>query len=99
MKMVKNKNRKHAGAVEAVDSEIKEQAEKLFKKILKVMSWTVGISFIFIIILPLFENVMLDNITKILFYIGAINLIAFTIIEFVSDSVKNKIQKILKQTS
>jgi len=98
--MAKNKQKKVTNPPTSNNiPEISEEAEKIFKKILKIMSWTVGLCFLFIIILPLFENVMLDNITKILFYVGAINLVVFTVLEFISDAVKNKIQKIIELSS
>jgi len=73
--------------------EILDETELLFKKVLKTMSWIVGICFILIIILPMFENKDLDNITKILYYIGIINLLAFTILEFAGNSFKQFLQK------
>ena len=75
------------------EMEINEQTEMLYKRILRVMSWVVGISFILMIILPLFENVTLDRITKIVYYIGVINLLSFTIFEFAADSFKRFLQK------
>ena len=98
--MVKNKNNAKQNARDSEkETDISEMTEAVFKKILRTMSWIVGCCFILIIILPLFESDLLDDITKILFFIGAFNLIAFTIIEFVSDSIKQKIQKIIQQSS
>lgn len=73
--------------------EFSDETESLYKKILRIMSWIVGVCFVLIIILPLFENVTLDRITKVLYYIGVINLLAFTIFEFVADSFKRFLQK------
>ncbi|MCB0283115.1 MAG: hypothetical protein H6627_01290 [Calditrichae bacterium] len=76
-------------------TEFSEATEALYKKILRVMSWIVGICFVLIIILPLFENVTLDRITKVLYYIGVINLLAFTIFEFIADSFKRFLEKLI----
>jgi hypothetical protein len=98
--MAKNKQKASKNSSdEIIKPEVSEKTEKIFKKILKIMSWTVGICFILIIILPMFENYILDVITKILFNIGAITLIIFTLIEFVSDFVKIKIEKLIEHTS
>jgi putative ribosome biogenesis GTPase RsgA len=74
----------------AQESKIKtnDKTEKVFKRILKSMSWTVGICFVLIIILPEFNNRTLDRITQVLYYIGIINLLLFTLIELIADSVK-----------
>ena len=73
-----------------------ERTLKIYKRTLKVMSWTVGVSFILIIILHLFNNTFLDTLAKYLFRYGVLNLIAFTVLEFIGDSVKEKIERIIK---
>lgn len=79
--------------------EISEESERLFKIILKIMSWIVGTSFILIIILPQFNDPTLDRITQVLYYIGIINLLLFTLIEFITDSVKSFLTKLIRQSS
>ena len=79
--------------------EISERTIKIYKRILKVMSWAVGICFILIIILHLFNNLFLDELAKYLFRFGVLNLIAFTVLEFIGDTVKQKIERILKVTN
>ncbi|MGD9486822.1 MAG: hypothetical protein AB7W47_02260 [Calditrichaceae bacterium] len=71
------------------------EVENLYKKIIRAMSWIVGFCFIMIIILPEFNSALLDKITKILFYIGIINLLVFTVIEFVSNSFKKTLSKLV----
>ncbi len=68
------------------------ETEKIYKRLLRIMSWIVGVSFALVIILPVLENVALDPITTVIYRVGAVTLIAFTIIEFVSDSVKKFIE-------
>jgi len=75
------------------ESPFSERTEHIFKIILRSLSWIVGICFLLIIIFPMFDNAILDIITKILFYIGIINLFIFTILEFVSELIKQKIEK------
>jgi len=69
------------------------KTEKIYKAILRTMSWVVGVCFLSVIVLPVFEYISLDPITMLAYRIGAITLIAFTIIEFVADYVKNLIEK------
>jgi len=76
----------------------KEFSEKtiiIYKRILKVMSWIVGVSFVLIIIMHLFNNPVLDIIAKYLFRFGVLTLIAFTLLEFISDTVKQKIEGLI----
>ena len=81
---------------EAQENEFSEKTINTYKRILKTMSWTVGVSFILIIILPLFENESLDILSKYLFRFGVLNLIAFTVLEFIGDTVKHKIENLYK---
>ena len=77
----------------SINQEFNPGTEELYKKILKTMSWVVGVCFVLIIILPLFENVLLDKITTGLFYIGVITLLSFTFLEFMGNSLKKFLQK------
>ena len=76
--------------------EFSERTINIYKTILRVMSWAVGVCFILIIILHLFNNPVLDVIGKYLFRFGVLNLIAFTFLEFIGDTVKQKIEGIIK---
>ena len=69
-------------------TEIKPEIEHKFKILLKIMSWVVGVCFVLIIILPLFENGIIDILVKILYFIGLINLLLFAILEFFAQNVK-----------
>jgi hypothetical protein len=77
--------------------EFDEGTEQLFKRILRIMSWIVGICFVLIIILPQFNSSTLDSLTQLLYYIGIVNLLLFTLIEMIADSVKKMLQKITGQ--
>jgi len=77
-------------------TEFSERTIKIYKRILKVMSWTVGICFLLIIVLHLFNIEFLDDLAKYLFRFGVLNLIAFTVIEFIGDTFKQKIERIIK---
>ncbi len=72
-----------------------EEAEKFFKRILRTMSWIVGVTFAAVLILPQFNSTLLDQITQVLFYIGFVTLIVFILIELVSNSVKRLIDKFI----
>ncbi len=63
-------------------SEFSPKVEKLFKLILRTMSWIIGIAFVATLVLPEFNQPVLDKITKVLFLIGLITLILFIVIEF-----------------
>ena len=99
-KEMAKKQKRKLGVVESIPvqekAEFSEKTIKIYKRILKVMSWAVGISFILIIVLHLFNNEFLDAFAKYLFRFGVINLIAFTVLEFIGDTVKHKIERIIK---
>ena len=94
------KQKRRPGVVESIQVQEKvefgEKTIKIYKMILKVMSWSVGTCFILIIVLHLFNNEFLDALAKYLFRFGVINLIAFTVLEFIGDTVKHKIERIIK---
>ena len=89
--MAKLKEKQVKTAVPA--AEISEHAEELFRKILRSMSWMVGISFILIIILPNFRVDFLDQAVKLIFYFGIVNLILFAIFESFANAIKKMIDK------
>jgi len=72
---------------------ISETVEERFKKLLKVMSWTVGICFIIIITLPNFDFFLLDITIKIVYYIGIFNLLFFLFLELFGTNVKRFLSK------
>jgi hypothetical protein len=67
--------------------EIQPEIEVKFKKLMRIMSWVVGISFTLLIILPNFEFFLVDIIVKFLFFLGLINLILFAILEFFAQNI------------
>jgi len=96
----KRPERKNTGIIEENTPEKKEfseKTEKVFKSILRSMSWIVGVCFVLIIILPQFNDNTLDQITQILYYIGIINLLLFTVIELVADNFKSLLRIIIEQ--
>ena len=78
---------------DATESKFSDTVEKKYKILLRVMSWIVGISIATILILPEFNSALLDRITKVIFIIGFIDLLFFLVIEFISDNIKNIIQR------
>jgi hypothetical protein len=70
------------------DPKIHPEIDLKFKILLKIMSWVVGVSFVSIIILPLFDFYLVDVIVKFLYFIGLINLILFAILEFFAQNIK-----------
>ncbi len=72
-----------------------EKVEKLFKLILRILSWTVGTAFVLIVILPEFNSPTLDKITRVIYLIGISCLLIFVIIEFFAASVKNLLSRIV----
>ncbi len=69
-----------------------EKTERIFKIMLRTMSWTVGIAFASILVLPYLNNPVVDIINRYIFNTGLLVLIVFTVIEFVADSVKSRIE-------
>ena len=67
--------------------------ELMFKKILRIMSWTVGFCFLIIITLPNFEFSQLDAIIKFVFFLGVFCLFLFILIEFFGESFKRFLSK------
>ncbi len=70
---------------------------RIYKIILRAMSWIVGVTFASVLILPEFNSPFLDKITKVLFLIGFIDLIIFIIIEFISDTVKSLLARVVHE--
>ncbi len=83
---VKDKNNQHSG--NDIEQQIHPVVEGKLKKVMKIMSWVVGISFSLIIILPNFEFTFVDEIVKFLFFLGLINLLLFAILEFFAHNIK-----------
>lgn len=75
------------------EPKIHPDIEKKIKKVMRIMSWIVGISFSLIIILPNFEFTFVDEIVKVLFFLGLINLILFAIFEFFAQNIKVYLSK------
>ncbi|KAA3617409.1 MAG: hypothetical protein D8M58_02465 [Calditrichaeota bacterium] len=90
----KNNSKKKKSQNQPEEIVFTEETEAIFKKILRIMTWIVGLCFVLIIIFHLFNDKTMDIITRILFFIGIINLLVFTLLEFIGDKVKLKIQKI-----
>ena len=72
---------------------ISDVVEEKFKRILRIMSWIVGICFLVIIILPNFEFMFLDAIIKVVYYIGVFNLLLFIFIELFGTNIKRLMSK------
>jgi hypothetical protein len=79
-------NDSKSGNTSSID--IHPDIEHKFKILLKTMSWVVGVSFVLIIILPLFDFYLVAILVKSLYFIGLINLLLFAILEFFGQNVK-----------
>ena len=93
--MSKNKSKKKPEE-EQTEPLFDERVEKVYKRILRTMSWVVGVCFVAIIILPQFNSSTLDSFTQVLYYIGIVTLLVFIVIEFIGDSIKRMINSIIK---
>lgn len=90
-KKAKGNEKKHP----VEEPEYPEQVEKTFKLILRILSWTVGVAFVLIVILPEFNKPVLDQITRYIYLIGITSLLVFIVIEFFAQSIKNLISRLL----
>jgi len=79
------------------EQEFRPEVEHAFKQIKRVMSWIVGIAFASVLILPQFNDPVLDKITKVLFLAGFIDLLIFIVIEFVGKEVKTVLDKLVHE--
>ena len=78
---------------ESTKVNINAEIEHKFKMLLKIMSWIVGICFVLVIILPLFESSFIDILVKIIFFIAVINLLLFAVFEFFGQNIKQLLSK------
>ncbi len=90
-KKSKQNDKKHAQE----EPEYPEKVEKTFKLILRILSWTVGVAFVLIVILPEFNKPVLDQITRYIYLVGIISLLVFIVIEFFAQNIKNLIGRLL----
>lgn len=79
------------------EPEFRPEVEKTFKQIKRVMSWIVGIAFASVLILPQFNDPILDKFTKVLFLAGFIDLLIFIVIEFIGNEVKTILDKLIHE--
>lgn len=77
--------------------EFSPRVEKIYKRILRIMSWIVGIAFVVVLILPEFNSLLLDRITKFIFLIGLSTLLVFIIIEFIKNPIKTVISSLVNE--
>ncbi|OQX95169.1 hypothetical protein B6I21_06835 [candidate division KSB1 bacterium 4572_119] len=77
------------------EQEYSPEVLRIYKTLLRTMSWIVGVTFASVLVLPEFNSPFLDKITKVLFLIGFVDLIIFIIIEFVSDNVKSFLARVM----
>lgn len=75
---------------------IAPEVEALFKRMLRIMSWIVGICFTLIITLPNFDFGLLDISIKIIFYIGVLTLLLFILIEMFGENVKINLSRSMR---
>ncbi|RLD15801.1 hypothetical protein DRI50_03420 [candidate division KSB1 bacterium] len=94
---VSEKKKAHAADKKHAEDENQypEKVEKLYKRIMRILSWTVGVAFVLIIVLPEFNSSVLDQITRVIYLIGISSLLVFIIIEFFSSNMKNLLRRII----
>ena len=94
--MAKNKlDKKKKDAQE--ENAFSPRVEKIFKILVRSMSWFVGLVFILILILPQFNSPFLDEITRLIFIVGIIDLLVVLVIEFFADNVKQFLTRIFNE--
>ncbi len=74
-----------------------EKVEKIFKYVLRSLSWIVGIAFFMVLLLPEFNSAILDKITRVLYIMGISSLILFLVIEFFAPNIKSLINRIIHE--
>ena len=75
------------------NEDIKPEVEKIYKMILRVMSWIVGIAFVALILLPEINFNGVDLTVKIVYYTLFANLFLFVIIELFGKKLKITLNK------
>lgn len=91
----KNKDKKQVEKEAMVEPQFPEKVEKIFKYILKSLSWTVGIAFVMVILLPEFNSPFLDKVTRVFYLTGISCLLLFLIIEFFAIDIKNILNRLI----
>jgi hypothetical protein len=95
-KNVKEIKEKHKAENEiAEESEFSPEVERIYKIILRVMSWIVGSAIFLVIILFYFNSPTIDSISQVIFYIGIVTLLVFIVIELIGNNVKNMLSRII----
>ena len=94
----KNKNRKSEEPTlhQEVESDISPVVEEWYRKIIRNMSWIVAICFLIVITLPNFDIEYLDEIIKFVFFLGVFNLFVFILLEFIGESLKKYLSRMVK---
>ncbi len=88
---------KHKKQSEPKEVIFPEKVEKIFKYILRTLSWIVGIAFVLVIILPEFNSPFLDRITRVLYLTGISCLLVFLVIEFFAENIKSMINRLIHE--
>ena len=91
----KQKAKEKSKREQTEEPQFPEKVEKIFKYILKSLSWTVGIAFVLVILLPEFNSPLLDKITRVFYLTGISCLLLFLIIEFFAFDIKNLINRLI----
>ncbi len=76
----------------AVTNEYSPKTEHIYKMIVRIMSWIVGIAAGIVLILPEFNSGLLDQITKTVFQFAFSVMLVFLVIEFIREPVKKIIE-------
>ena len=73
------------------------KVEKIYKLILRAMSWIVGVALILVIALFYFDSPAVDQLSQFIFYIGIVTLVIFIVIELVGYKFKLTLSKLIKE--
>lgn len=74
--------------------EFSEKVERIYKIMMRLMSWIVGSAIFLVIVLFYFNSPVVDTISQVIFYIGIVTLILFLVIELIGDNIKNYLSRI-----
>lgn len=97
--MAKKSEKKKNKTESVEEASFSPKAEKTFKIIVRIMSWFVGLVFILILILPELNSPFWDEITRIIFILGIIDLLVVLVIEYFADNIKQLLTRLFDEQS
>jgi len=73
------------------------ETEKLYKKILKILSWVAGVTLIPLIFLPELNIRYIDEIVRVFYFVGMSTMLIVILLEILANPVKNFLEKLLHE--